>query len=284
MDTLLELPRTEEKPQGEVMLPGPLNMAMRAMKVGMSIADLRDMLTLQKEWEANEARKAYALAMSGFKAEPMKIIKSKAVGYETKATPEKKSVFVGYKHAELSDVTDAICPAMSKHQLSHRWDVQQDPNFITVTCRITHALGYSESIQMTGAPDNTGNKNRLQQIASTVTYLQRYTLLAITGMSTKGEDDDGQGGEGNQVEGRASADDEIALGKTEEKKAAIDYYPQDKFDKNLSEWTALITSGEKTADRVIGFVERKQAMTDAQKTQLRAIKTQPRAIAETATA
>lgn len=44
---------------------------------------------------------------------------------------------------------------------------------------------------MDAAPDNSGKKNAIQSIASAVTYMQRYTLLAATGMSTKGMDDDG---------------------------------------------------------------------------------------------
>lgn len=45
----------------------------------------------------------------------------------------------------------------------------------------------------------------IQQIASTVTYLQRYTLLAITGMSTKGMDDDAAAA-GEHVDADALAD------------------------------------------------------------------------------
>jgi hypothetical protein len=46
---------------------------------------------------------------------------------------------------------------------------------------------------MTGPLDDSGNKNKIQQAGSTVTYLQRYTLLAVTGLSTQDQDDDGQG-------------------------------------------------------------------------------------------
>jgi hypothetical protein len=45
-------------------------------------------------------------------------------------------------------------------------------------------------------------KNAIQQVASTTTYLQRYTLLAITGMSTKGMDDDGRGTRAPDVDAR----------------------------------------------------------------------------------
>ena len=49
-----------------------------------------------------------------------------------------------------------------------------------MTCQITHELGHSESVEMTAPPDDSGGKNTIQSIASTKTYLERYTLLAAT--------------------------------------------------------------------------------------------------------
>lgn len=164
---------------------GPLAMAMQAMKAGMSIADMRGMLDLQKDWEANEARKAYVQAMSEFKQNPPEILKRKEVAFSG----------TQYMHATLGDVTQAIMQALAQHGISHRWDTVQSNGQLTVTCILTHKMGHSESTTLEGAPDDSGKKNRIQQMASTVTYLQRYTLLAATGLATKDmEDDDGRGG------------------------------------------------------------------------------------------
>ena len=51
--------------------------------------------------------------------------------------------------------------------------------------------GHSESVTLSAPPDDSGKKNNIQQIASTVTYLERYTLLAATGTAVKEQDDDG---------------------------------------------------------------------------------------------
>ena len=56
---------------------GPLAMAIQAMRAGMSIADMRGMLDLQKDWEANEARKAYVDAVAAFKLDPPTVYKDK---------------------------------------------------------------------------------------------------------------------------------------------------------------------------------------------------------------
>lgn len=161
---------------------GPLAMAMQAMQAGMSVADMRAMLDLQKDWEANEARKAYVEAMSAFKRSPPEIFKRKEVAFSG----------TQYMHATLGDVTEAITRALAEHGISHRWDTVQQGGQIIVTCILTHKLGHSERTTLEGGADDSGKKNRIQQVASTVTYLQRYTLLAATGLATKDiEDDDG---------------------------------------------------------------------------------------------
>lgn len=171
---------------------------MRLIEAAMAKPDfdmvkLERLLEVKERWDAAEAKKAFAAALTAFKAEPVEIFKRKEVGYKTK-----EGDFVGYKHAELSDVTDAIGPAMAKHQLSFRWDIHQNSGSITVDCIVMYVMGHSEKVTMTGQPDASGKKNAIQQQASTITYLQRYTLLAATGMSTKGQDDDGAGGADDQ--------------------------------------------------------------------------------------
>lgn len=161
----------------------PADLLRIAVETGADLDRLEKLMALQERWEANEARKAYVAAMTAFKAEPLEIFKKKTVEFSgTK-----------YNHAELSDVTEVVCPAMAKHQLSHRWDVTQTGDKITVDCVITHVLGHSEKVTMEAMPDSSGKKNAIQQVASTISYLQRYTLLAATGVATKGMDDDAQG-------------------------------------------------------------------------------------------
>lgn len=158
----------------------PADLLAMAVNQGADLDKLERLMALQERWEAGESRKAFTTAMTRFRSEPVDIYKAKNVSFSG----------TSYSHAELSDVTAAINPALAKHDLSFRWDVQQEGNQITVACVLTHINGHSERISMSGPPDDSGKKNRIQQIASTVTYLQRYTLLAITGMSTKGMDDD----------------------------------------------------------------------------------------------
>lgn len=170
-----------------VATPTPADLLRIAVEGGADLDRLERLMDLQARWEAAEAKKAAVQAMTRFKAEPLEIFKRKKVDFATRDGDR-----VTYKHAELSDVTDAVGPAMARHGLSFRWNVQQEKDRITVDCIVTHERGHSETVTMFAAPDVSGKKNHIQQVASTVTYLQRYTLLAATGMATKGVDDDGR--------------------------------------------------------------------------------------------
>jgi len=165
-----------------VKTESPMAMMQIALKGGADIGQLEKMLELQERWDANEAKKAYHLAMANFKASPPKINKDKTVAF--KATK--------YSHASLGNVTEKINAGLSEHGLSASWGTKQDQSGITVTCKITHKQGYSESTSLTALPDNSGAKNNIQSIGSTVSYLSRYTLLSLTGLATHDQDDDGR--------------------------------------------------------------------------------------------
>ena len=161
----------------------PMAMLAVAVKQGMSIETIRELRALQTEWEADEARKAFNAAFSAFKAEAVKIIKNRAVD----AGP-----LTGKKYAELFQVVNAITPALSKHGLGAAWKLTKDEkDWIEVTCTLKHVLGHSDSVSMGGPPDTGGAKSPIQARASTVSYLERYTLKAICGVSEQGDDNDG---------------------------------------------------------------------------------------------
>lgn len=179
------------KPAAQMTAPAtPADVVLYAMKNGGTIADIRELMQLQREWEAGEARKAYVADMAAFKLDPPEIIKDKKVGYENK-----DGTFTGYTHATLGNVTSAIIEGLARHGFSHRWDTVQDGGQIVVTCILTHKMGHSESTTLAGTKDDSGKKNQIQQMASTITYLQRYTLLGATGLATKDQDDDGASAE-----------------------------------------------------------------------------------------
>lgn len=169
---------------------GPMASALQALQAGATVEQLQGLLTLQKDWEANEARKAYVAAMAEFKKNPPEIFKRKEVAFgDTR-----------YSHATIGDVTSLTVAGLAAHGFSHRWDTKQSEGRIEVSCILTHSLGHNESTTLEASPDSSGKKNAIQQVASTVTYLQRYTLLAACGLATKDMEDDDGASAGQAVE------------------------------------------------------------------------------------
>lgn len=169
-----------------VVPSGPMANAIAFLQAGGTMETLERMMAMQKEHQAALAEQAYNAAFADFKAEAVRIIKAKAVT----AGP-----LSGKSYAELHDVVDAVTPALSRHGLSTSWKITKDePQWLEVTCTLKHIDGHAESVSMGGPPDGGGAKNKIQERASTVSYLQRYTLKAVCGVAEGGQDDDGNYG------------------------------------------------------------------------------------------
>jgi ERF superfamily len=155
---------------------------------GFDVMALKELLAMKERWDANEAKKAFVSALTKFKDNPPRIPKNKHVHYETS-----KGV-VDYWHTTLDKACEIISKGLQGCGITHRWETAIDGEWISVTCVLTHEMGHSETTTLRGAPDATGSKNGVQAIGSTVTYLQRYTLLAAVGLAAENTDDDGAGG------------------------------------------------------------------------------------------
>ena len=186
MNEVIETRRSEvAAPIAGPAANSPMGMMLAAIQQGATLEQVEKMMDLQERWERTEAKKAYDAAFANFKAESVRIIKGRKV---TDGPLKNKS------YAELHDVVDAVTPALSKHGLSSSWKLTRDEkDWMEVTCYLRHVGGHEESVSMGGPPDSGGAKNAIQARASTKTYLERYTLKAITGLSEQGDDDDGQG-------------------------------------------------------------------------------------------
>jgi hypothetical protein len=204
-DTALIVPDAARKPLAAPNVGADAGALMKiidraAMDPNFDPAKLSQLLDVKERWDREEARKAFIVAMVAFKAEVPEILKSKAVSIPGGAA---------FKHAELATVCDAVVPALSRHGFAHRWEVNQEERLITVTCVLTHERGHETRMTLQGYPDDSGKKNAIQQVGSTVTYLERYTLMAATGLAAKGMDNDGNGAgsnNGGTMEEKAVAD------------------------------------------------------------------------------
>ncbi len=165
----------------------PLGLLQMAVQQKANVDQLAKLLELHERWQAGQACQAFNAAMAKFKQRPPKILKNK------------HSILDGmeYDHATLDHVTEAITESLSAVGITHRWIVSQS-NEIAVTCVLTHEMGHREETTLNALPDTSGSKNSIQAIGSTVTYLERYTLLAATGMAAAGMDNDGRSADEEQ--------------------------------------------------------------------------------------
>lgn len=161
----------------------PVDLLRIAVESGADLDRLERLMALQERWESAEALKAYNAAFAAFKNEAVRIIRDKLIS----AGP-----LNGKRYASLASVIDSITPALTAHGLSASWRLTKDePGWLEVTCVLKHIGGHSEAVSMGGPPDAGGAKNAIQARASTVSYLERYTLKAICGVSESDDDDDG---------------------------------------------------------------------------------------------
>ena len=191
---LIEREPVEPRRQVVAAAVTPMDMIDRALATNADPSTLEKLLALQERWEANQGRKAFDEAMAAAKAEIPTIRKNRTVDF----TSSKGRTH--YRHEDLAEIAATVNPILGKHGLSYRFKTTNAPNEpITVTCVITHRMGYFEETTLSGPRDDSGNKNAIQQVGSTLTYLQRMTLKAALGLAAS-EDDDGRKSDDQQSE------------------------------------------------------------------------------------
>lgn len=158
----------------------PMEMLATVAANGGSPEVVEKFMALAERWEANQARKAFDAAVSAAKARFEPIAKN-ATGHNSK------------RYANFEAYARAVDPILSEFGLSYRFRTTQDDR-IHVTCVLSHKDGHSEHNTLAGPADKTGSKNDIQAIGSTLTYLQRYTLVQALGLAATDDDDGVRGG------------------------------------------------------------------------------------------
>lgn len=163
------------------LIPGtPAYFIDKAIEKG-ALDQLDKFLELKEKFEKSEAEKAFHLSLQKFQSKKPKLNKTKAVAFgNTK-----------YKFLPLAKMQEQIDPILSECGLSYRWEQSEVDGKIEITCVLSHELGHSKTTSLKASHDNSGNKNSIQAIGSTVSYLKRYTLENALGLSAD-DDDDGQ--------------------------------------------------------------------------------------------
>jgi len=165
----------------------PMQMISVAVQNGHQIGELAGLFELKEKVERYEAEKAFYRDLVAFQGVAPTVLKKKNVSFGN----------TNYNHATLDQCVSAIREALidAGSGLSFTWETSVKDSTVIVTCIIRHELGHEKRTSLPAPPDTSGSKNAVQQVASTVTYLQRYTLLSAFGVATSDltPDDDGRG-------------------------------------------------------------------------------------------
>ena len=161
-----------------------LTLIDKAIEKDIDVDKFAKLVDIVKMLENEKAKRDFYEALSNFQGEVPTIIKKSEVnmGY---GKPH-------YNYASLGDIITEIQKPLQKYGLSYHWRVNNDDSFIEVTCILAHSSGYELQTSISAAKDATPGKSNVQAIASTITYLKRYTLISLLGIGTADPDDDAQ--------------------------------------------------------------------------------------------
>jgi hypothetical protein len=151
----------------------------QAVENNLDPASLRELLNVRREWEADEAKKAYNHALADFQREAPII--------------EKADDAHGKKYAALDRIWRTVRPLLTEKGLSVTWHettIDTEAKVCSIKGELSHRDGHSVPLKRdVPMPDIIRGQNAAQQAGSAETYGKRYALCAALGIVT-GEDDD----------------------------------------------------------------------------------------------
>lgn len=116
-----------------------------------------------------------------------------AQGEMEDAAKDRKNPHFGSKYADLASVVQAVRAPLSKHGIAYLQPVSFADGRVVVRTVLVHKSGEWLASELSAK----AQQDTPQGIGSTITYLRRYSLMAMAGIAP--DDDDGEAGEGRQT-------------------------------------------------------------------------------------
>lgn len=159
----------------------PMGLLQLAIEREGSIDVIERLAALQMQMINHDAKIAFTEAFEDFKRDVPPIVKDSAIVVNDQ---------IRGKFAKLDKICGVLIPELLKVGITHRWKTRMtDDGKVMVSCYLRHRLGHEEEGATLGAaPDSSGSKNAVQACGSTVSYLERYTLVASCGIAIKDQD------------------------------------------------------------------------------------------------
>ncbi len=160
----------------------PVSLIREAVRAGATPEALRELLAVRREMEADEARKAFNVAISEFQRRAP-IVAKDDVAHEK-------------QYARMDRIWREVRPLLTELGLSVTWQIcELRDKLCHVEGQLRHRAGHGERLVMdVPLPELIRGQNAAQQMGSASSYAKRYGFCAATGIVTGDDfDDDGHG-------------------------------------------------------------------------------------------
>jgi hypothetical protein len=155
----------------------------------VDVSKLEKMLDMQERIMNRNAETAFNGAMAELQGELPTITENDKIVVKG----ETRSTYATFEH-----INEQVKPILQRHGFAVTFKTETNESSVKVIGILTHRDGHRETTDMVLPLDNSGQKNTVQMVGSSVSYGKRYVLCALLNISTGGEDDDGQGADAVQ--------------------------------------------------------------------------------------
>jgi len=165
------------------------NMASRPE---FDVNKMLDLLNMQERVMAKQAEIAFNLALS--RLDFPRIEQTSKISHNGKVIST---------YAKYEDIDAVIRPIYSREGFFLSFDSQNHDGKITIIGTLSHKDGHSRKAELQLPLDSSGSKSAIQSMGSTLSYGKRYLAGMLLNFVTKNEDDDGNQGRLNPIDGRS---------------------------------------------------------------------------------
>lgn len=148
----------------------------------VDVGKLEKLMELQERAVKRNAEAAFHAALAGMQCDIPSISERGEIKHGDKVISS---------YALFEDINDTLKPILQQHGFAISFRTAINGNTLTVTGVLSHREGHHEDTSLPLPFDNSGAKNAVQAIGSSVSYGKRYVMCALLNITSRGEDDDG---------------------------------------------------------------------------------------------
>lgn len=169
--------------KNDLAIISPAQLIVETVQKTGNVTDLKELLAIQKDWEANEARKLFAKHFSKVQLEIEAVVKTK------------NNSHTNSMYADLSDVIESSKPVYTKEGFAviFHEGVATGPDSVRIIADVLHNAGHKETFYYDVPMDGVGikgsaNMTKIHAKASSVSYGRRYLMCMIWNIPTSDKD------------------------------------------------------------------------------------------------